>query len=75
MARFARRPRASNRTIRGFFDKARFLAARGLSTSFKLTLMGMGRRGGVLLRQEKLRRRISPQLRGAQRKTKRLLEE
>lgn len=75
MARWARRPRATNATIRAFYRRGRFLAARGVPTSLKLTMMGMGRRGGVLLRQEKLRRRIPAQMRGAQTRTKRLLGE
>ncbi len=73
MARFARRPRATNTTIRNFFKRGRILGSRFAPGSLKLTLMGMGRRGGVLLRQEKLRRKIPKQLRGVKRKSTKLL--
>ncbi len=75
MARFARRPRATNATIRGFYNKDRFLKIGALPGTLKLTMMGFGRRGGVLLRQEKLRRKLPKQLRGvnARSKTKRIV--
>ena len=75
MARWARRPRATNATIRAFYRRGRFLAARGVPTSLKLTMMGFAGRGGVTLRLEKLRRKIPAQMRGAQTKTKRLIGE
>ncbi len=73
MARFARRPRATNATIRGFFKKHQLVGSRFTSTGLKLTLGGHpGARSGVTLRLEKLRRKIGKfkQLRGVQRKTK-----
>ncbi len=61
MARFARRPRATNATIRAFFKRSALLARQGVPTALKLNLMGFGRRGGVTLRLEKLRRKLPKQ--------------
>lgn len=72
MARFSRSPKTQS-AIRGFFRRQRFLGSRFAPSSLKLTMLGFGRRGGVILRQEKLRRKVGGQLRGVQRKTKRLI--
>lgn len=61
MARFARRPRATNSTIRNFYKRGKLLAAQGVPTSLKLSMLGFGRRGGTTLRQEKLRRKLPRQ--------------
>lgn len=74
MARFARRPRATNRTIRGFYKRHQLLGSRFAPSSLKLTMQGFGKRGGVTLRMEKLRRKIGgSQNKGVQRKTTRLI--
>ena len=70
MARWARRPRATNATIRNFYARARLLARTSpLASSMKLTMMGFGKRGGYLLKQEKLRRKYPKQNRGRISKT------
>jgi len=73
MARLSRSPRKTNASIKGFYQRHRLLRSRFAPSSLKLTMMGFARRGGVLLRQEKLRRKVPKQLRGAKRKTSRLI--
>ena len=48
--------------IRGLYQKQRLLRHPGIAGSLKLTILGFGRGGGWLLRQEKLRRKIPKQL-------------
>ena len=70
MARWARRPRATNATIRNFYQRAKLLARTSpLSGSMKLTMMGFGKRGGYILKQEKIRRKLPKQLKGRVSKT------
>lgn len=73
MARFARRPRATNRTINAFYKKHKILGSRFTPGSLKLTMMGFAGRGGVTLRREKLRRKLPQQLKGARSKSSRLI--
>lgn len=61
MARWARRPRATNATIRAFYKRGQLLASQGMAGSLKLSMMGFGKRGGYLLKQEKLRRKTPKQ--------------
>lgn len=70
MARFSRGKRKTNASIKSFYNRARLLAAKGIPSSLKLTMMGFSRRGGYLLKQEKLRRKLPPQLKGVNNRTK-----
>lgn len=70
MARWARRPRATNATIRAFYKRGELFASQGIAGSLKLSMMGFGKRGGYLLKQEKLRRKTPKQGPGRISKTK-----
>lgn len=74
MARWARRPRATNATIKAFYARGRILASQGIAGSLKLSMMGFGKRGGYLLKQEKLRRKMPKQNPGRISKTKQMDE-
>jgi len=59
----AKQPR-TNAQIRALYKKAAFLAASGVSSALKATMMLGGRRSGYLTRVLKLQRRVPAQLKG-----------
>ena len=52
----------TNSSIKAFYTRARLLAAQGVPTSLKVTMMGRGMRGGWVTRWEKLRRKMPKQM-------------
>lgn len=70
--RKARRPFATSASIRNYYKRGVMLAKMGNGSIMKLTMMGLGNKGSVNLRYEKLMRRAGTQLPGAKSKTKRL---
>jgi hypothetical protein len=73
MAKRSRGRRRTNSSIKAFYGKHKLLASKFSPATLKLTLQGFGKRGGVTLRLEKLRRKVPKQNRTAQRKTRRLI--
>jgi len=68
----ARRPFATNASIKNYYARASMMAKLGNGSIMKLTMMGLGNKGSVNLRHEKLLRRCPIQLKGGKSKTKRL---
>ena len=54
--------RRTNAAIKAYYKRAALLTSPGIPSTLKLTMMGHGKRGGYLIRHERLRRKAGKQL-------------